>query len=387
VQSTTNPPQPKQQLRTEQLGRSANRALWVFGPLPPPVTGMTVLTSVILRALENAGPVFSYNWSPGMPRRSLWMRLRRNARMMRSVLLLLKRGRVRQERLYLVANSYTGLYSTAIVVWVAKRLGYTIYLHHHVYYYIDEYDRRMAWIVRRMGPQDVHVVHSQKMIEDFRARYPTASRFKTVYPSIVVNEFGEARTALRRPLRLGLLSALSPSKGLRETLETFAALAKRGRDVTITLAGPVQTRGSQELIDETAAKFPGRVHSIGPVYGDEKRKFFDEIDVFLFPTKGESWGLVLNEALAEGVPVITYDRGCTSIVVGHTAGRLIDRRANFAELAAAQVERWMDDEESYRIASEAAVAQARRLHESGERMLGDFSEHMFSPLEHSSAEE
>jgi hypothetical protein len=44
---------------------------------------MTVLTSTILKALEIAGPVRSYNWSPGMPRRSLWMRIRRNARMLR----------------------------------------------------------------------------------------------------------------------------------------------------------------------------------------------------------------------------------------------------------------------------------------------------------------
>jgi glycosyltransferase involved in cell wall biosynthesis len=173
---------------------------------------------------------------------------------------------------------------------------------------------------------------------------------------------------------------------LAEALETFTALAKRGRDVTITLAGPVQSRRSQELIDEATANYPGRVDSIGPVYGDEKRTFFDDIDVFLFPTKAESWGLVLNEALAEGVPVITYDRGCTSIVVGNSAGHLIDRQANFAESAASQVEQWMDDADSYRAASEAAVAQARQLHETSEHMLGDFVEHMFSPLEHSSAE-
>jgi glycosyltransferase involved in cell wall biosynthesis len=340
---------------------------------------MTVLTNTILNALQSAGPVQSFNWSPGMPRRSLWMRLRRNARMLRSVAMLLARGPVRGERLYMVSNSYSGLYSTAMVVWVAKRLGYTIYLHHHVYFYIDEYDRRMAWIVRQLGPRDVHVVHSAKMIDDFRGRYPTTSRFETVYPSIVVTEIGEPRAAANVPMRLGLLSNLSAAKGLSEALATFGALVDRNRDVTLTLAGPVPSRDSQQLIDDVMAKFPGRVRAIGPVFGDDKRQFFDEIDVFLFPTKTESWGLVLNEAIAAGVPVITVDRGCTSMVVGEDAGLLVGRNDSFCQPAVEQIERWIDDHESYRRASQAAVLQARRLRDDGLRTLDHFVRHMFSP--------
>jgi glycosyltransferase involved in cell wall biosynthesis len=307
------------------------------------------------------------------------MRLRRNARMVRSVAMLLARGRVRGERLYMVSNSYSGLYSTALVVWVAKRLGYSIYLHHHVYFYIDEYDRRMAWIVRQLGSHDVHVVHSAKMIDDFRNRYPTKSGFVTVYPSIVVTEIGEPRSTLNVPLRLGLLSNLSAAKGLSDALETFAALAARNRDVTLTLAGPIPSRASRQLIDDAIARYPGRVRAIGPVYGEDKRKFLADIDVFLFPTKTESWGLVLNEALAAGVPVITVDRGCTATVVGDEAGLAIDRNASFIESAVEQIERWVDDPESYRSASRAAISQARLLRDEGQRTLDHFVRHMFSP--------
>jgi glycosyltransferase involved in cell wall biosynthesis len=340
---------------------------------------MTLLTSAIVRALEHGGPVDAYNWSPGMPRRSLWMRLRRNGRMLRSVLKLLARGRVHGERLYMVANSYSGLYSTAIVVFVGKRLGYTVYLHHHVYFYIDEPDRRMEWIVRQLGPRDFHVVHSTKMVDDFRRRYPTSSGFMTVYPSIVVDEIGKSREALDRPMRLGLLSNLSAAKGLSDVLETFQTLVERGRDVALTLAGPVPAGESQRMIDEFVVRYPGRVRSIGPAYGDDKRRFFDGIDVFLFPTKTESWGLVLNEALAVGIPVITYDRGCTAMVVGEEAGLLLDRDEPFAERAALQVERWMEDNEAYRRASVAAVAQAQQLHDEGQLTLDNFVRHMFSP--------
>ena len=74
---------------------------------------------------------------------------------------------------------------------------------------------------------------------------------------------------------------------------------------------------------------------LGPVYGDDKAKFFAEIDVLLFPTqyKHESWGIVLNEALAAGVPVITNDRGCSSIVVGDRAGLVVPDPAQFVASA------------------------------------------------------
>jgi glycosyltransferase involved in cell wall biosynthesis len=217
------------------------------------------------------------------------------------------------------------------------------------------------------------------MIADFRNRYSTQSGFQTVYPSIVVTDIGQPRLAPRVPLRLGLLSNLSAAKGLSDTLHTFASLADRNRDVTLTLAGPVPTRQSQRLIDEACTNYPRRVFAIGPVYGDDKLRFFADIDVFLFPTKTESWGLVLNESLAAGVPVITVDRGCTSMVVGPDAGLLVARDESFVEPAARQIEHWINDHEAYRRASHAAVSQARRLRDDGQRMLDDFVRHMSSP--------
>jgi hypothetical protein len=161
---TTSRLTTEHKLQPKQPGQSRGRALWVLGPLPPPITGMTLLTSAVLKALQSAGPVQHYNWSPGMPRRSLWMRLRRNARMLHSIARLIARGRVRNQRLYVVANSYSGLYLTMLLVFVAARLGYTICLHHHVYSYIDDYDSRMAWIARQMGPRDAHVVHAELLL-------------------------------------------------------------------------------------------------------------------------------------------------------------------------------------------------------------------------------
>jgi glycosyltransferase involved in cell wall biosynthesis len=339
---------------------------------------MTVLTQAIVRAMQAAGPVRFLSWSPGMWRRSLRMRLVRNFRILVSIVKLIAHGRTTNKRLYLVANSQSGLYLTALVVFVGRRLGYTVYLHHHVYNYIDRYDWRIGWIDRSMGGRGVHVVHDEKMVRDFRNRYRTKNEFIVVHPSIVGIEIGRPRESSHRPFRLGLLSSLSPAKGLDVVIGLFQSLREHGRDVALTLAGPAASTSARQLIEQTVAEDPQRVAYLGPVYNDAKALFFANIDAFVFPTATESWGLVLNEALGAGVPVITFDRGCTSTVVGSGAGLLVDPNESFVRAATVQVERWMDDGDEYREASRAAVAQADYLHRQGQKTLADFVSHMFS---------
>ena len=239
------------------------------------------------------------------------------------------------KRLYLVANSQAGLYLTAALAFVAGRLGYSVYLHHHVYSYINNYDRRMARIDRWIGASGVHVVHCKKMVDDFRRRYRSRCSFAIVLPSAVTIDMSLVGPMPQGPLRLGMLSNLTMAKGVGDAIATFAALKNSGRQVTLSLAGPAYEQAAKRHIDLAVADHPGLVTRLGPVYGDDKAKFFAEIDVLLFPTqyKHESWGIVLNEALAAGVPVITNDRGCSSIVVGDRAGLVVPDPAQFVASA------------------------------------------------------
>lgn len=48
------------------------------------------------------------------------------------------------------------------------------------------------------------------------------------------------------------------------------------------------------------------------MYDENKARFFNDIDVFVFLTTylNEAQPTVLFEAMAHGIPVISYDRGC-----------------------------------------------------------------------------
>lgn len=72
--------------------------------------------------------------------------------------------------------------------------------------------------------------------------------------------------------------------------------------------------------EELEAKYKDAVFT-GPKYGDELTKYYQASDVFVFPSRTDTFGLVNVEALACGVPVAAYPvRGPLEILDGAPAG-------------------------------------------------------------------
>ena len=67
----------------------------------------------------------------------------------------------------------------------------------------------------------------------------------------------------------------------------------------------------------------------GPKYGKDKKIYFTQSDVFVFPTyyHGETFGLVLLEAMEYGLPCIsTFEGGIPSVVEDAKTGFLVPQR-------------------------------------------------------------
>ena len=107
----------------------------------------------------------------------------------------------------------------------------------------------------------------------------------------------QPRTAL-------FLSRIHPKKGLDMLIDAWNAVRPEGWRLRIVGSGARSY--CNEVVKRIArASLERQVSLEGPLYGDAKTRAFTSADAFLLPSHSENFGIVVAEALAHGVPVLT----------------------------------------------------------------------------------
>ncbi|WP_353573405.1 glycosyltransferase family 1 protein [Candidatus Albibeggiatoa sp. nov. BB20] len=81
-------------------------------------------------------------------------------------------------------------------------------------------------------------------------------------------------------------------------------------------AGLKYVVGSGPQLEPLRQKYPD-VHFVGSKSGEELASYYASADVFVFPSKTDTFGLVLLEALASGTPVAAYPVPGPIDIIGH----------------------------------------------------------------------
>ncbi len=146
-------------------------------------------------------------------------------------------------------------------------------------------------------------------------------------PAPLRREFGvpqDARVLLA-------LSRVSPEKGQDLLLEALLEWEQRDDFPAYPLwlfvcgdAAFMQGRRFLEKLRERAARLK-RTHVVFPGYvtGERKRTFFVLADLYVFPSRHESYGLTLMQALAAGLPAVCLDTTGARSVMREEFGTLV----------------------------------------------------------------
>jgi glycosyltransferase involved in cell wall biosynthesis len=146
-------------------------------------------------------------------------------------------------------------------------------------------------------------------------------------PNAVDNHFFEQGSASIRqranfhrfdlglPSRFFLFTGrLVREKGIFDLLDAYRMLpAELQREVGLVYVGDGPDRAS---LQRRSKGVPGSVVLAGFAQRDRLVQFYALADAFVFPTHADAWGLVMNEAMACGLPVICSDAaGCATDLV------------------------------------------------------------------------
>jgi len=138
--------------------------------------------------------------------------------------------------------------------------------------------------------------------------------------------------------RVGLLYRRNEGKGMSDGLMALHQINKEISDITLVLFGERPTRDDMKII-----RCFKNMEFYHLPYKDQLREIYNSLDVFLFPSRFEGFGLPPMEAMACGVAVVSTNVGAVTEYSLPGQSALIVNPGDRAEMAQCVLELLRDD--------------------------------------------
>lgn len=166
--------------------------------------------------------------------------------------------------------------------------------------------KQLAWVLyQRRDLQSAQVLHATAPHEAENLRRIGLTQPIAVIPNGVDLPSGVEPLRWTEGHRLALfLSRVHPVKGLLNLVDAWGMVRPAGWRMLI--AGPDED-GHRAVVEERirAAGLMADFEFVGPVDGERKAELYRKVHIFVLPSFTENFGVVVAEALAHGIPVVT----------------------------------------------------------------------------------
>ena len=188
------------------------------------------------------------------------------------------------------------------------------------------------------GKSALEYLHAHRVKEDsiFVAPNAVDNELFSAAAAIAQQNEGETRRRLDLPGRYFLfVGRLVREKGVFELLSAYAKLSETlRREVGLMFVGDGPCR--PELERQATSTVSGQIKFTGFTHRDQLAKYYALAEVLVLPTHTDTWGLVVNEAMACGLPIIlSRVAGCASDLVQDMENGLLVPPKDAAALAEA----------------------------------------------------
>ena len=146
-------------------------------------------------------------------------------------------------------------------------------------------------------------------------------------------------------------------KGLPVLLDALPIIARFVPDIRVLIAGPGD---SEEILEKVDSQLRHRVEFLGKISEAEKADFLSSISLYIAPnTGGESFGIILAEAMAGGSTVVASDIPAFADVLGDGKFGALFESENSESLAKVIIDLMRDDQKRNELAIAGSVHAQR----------------------------
>lgn len=196
-------------------------------------------------------------------------------------------------------------------------------------------------------------------VADYKRRFPEMPVYNIPYHTDLT-DFAAAQENLRprQPPVILFCGQMIGRKGVDILLKGFEAVLKTGRKARLLLVGrEADLPRFIDLLEEETRK---HIAYAGFQQPERLPGFFAQADIFVLPSRYDGWGVVVNQALGAGLPVIVSDKVGAQDLVKEGQNGYIFKNEDPGSLKASLI-RLIDDPEGLNRMGEVSALMARDI--------------------------
>lgn len=159
-----------------------------------------------------------------------------------------------------------------------------------------------------------------------------------IMPYELLCDSGEAKNDCGDKKIILTVSYLREGKGIQYLIDAYKTMNRK--DTVLIIAGEGECKDELERMVGSRSD----IVFTGYIKGKEKARYYKMADIFVLPTLYDAWGLVVNEAMYYGLPVIITESAGASEVVNRVGNGMVIRSRDVKQLRDA-LNLLLDDDE------------------------------------------